>query len=358
VNGTDGYFSYDPNASAGSQHARIASTNYKYIASHKNMMFLAGATATPNTVQPSDINDPTTLTGANAVVVPNVSGSYITGLISMDEYIAILRNDGIWKLYGSNPDTASTDFQLIRSESKVGCIEQKSACRVGQYIYFFDGNEIYRFNGDTSESVSGNLDSLLTGYNTKLCSIYYNQLRDLVVFNFVPASVPDPVVTKTGYFQLCYCPTLNAWGKMGAYDNSEAVKFFGFSWGGALTSKPLVYNGGLQFYQVDPTTPTDISMPWYIKPQWQDASRPDVDKDFDEVQIFVRDQAGKDTPDCRIDMYSDFDTDTIRQTFVTQHEIQTISASGTPVSGKWTLTYSGTPGGHRRTKPPGIQSAK
>jgi hypothetical protein len=341
VNGSDGFFSFDVNASAGSANTRISSTNYKYIASHKNMIFLAGSTAAPNTVQPSDVNDPTTLTSANAVVVQNVSGSYVTGLISMDEYIAILRNDGIWKLYGSNPDSATTDFQLIRSESKVGVVEQRSACRVGQYIYFFDGNEIYRFNGETSESISGNLDSVLTGYNRKLCSIYYNQLRDIVVFNFVPSSVDDPVVTKTTYFQLTYCPSLNAWGKLGAYDNTEAVKFWGLSWGGSQISKPLVFNGGLQFYQVDPSTPTDISMPWYIKPQWNDTARPDIDKDFDELQIYVRDQASLNTPACKIEMYSDFDPDTVRQTFQTQNEIQTISAASTPVTGNWTITYDG-----------------
>lgn len=341
VNGSDGYFSYDQNASIGSRDTRIDSTNYKYICSHKNMMFLAGSSSKPNTVQPSDVNDPTTLTAANAVLVPDISGSYVTGLISMDEYLAILRSDGIWKLYGSNPDSAATDFQLIRSQAKTGCLEQKMACRVGKYIYYFDGSDIYRFNGDTSECISDNMDTKLTGYNAKLCSIWYNPLRDLVIFNFVPSTVPDPVSTKTTYYQLAYCISANAWGEMGEYDNANSVQFGGMFWGGANYSKPLSITYGLQFYQIDPPTPTDISMPWFLKTQWNDANRPDIIKDYSQFTWYFRDQVSRNTPTARIDMYSDFDPDNIKQTFNSQNEIVTISGSAAPNAGNWKIVFGG-----------------
>lgn len=341
VNGKNGYFSYDPAASAGSRNSRIDSGDYKYICSHKNMIFLGGSSSAPNLVQPSGVNDPVTLTSANAVTIPDISGSYITGLISMDEYLAIVRSDGIWKLYGSNPDSATTDFQLINSNSKVGCIEMKSACRVGPYIYFFNGDEIFRFDGNDSVSVSGNLGQMLSGFNVKFCSIYYNKIRDLVVFNFAPSTVVDPVVTKTGYYQLCYCPTAKAWGKMGAFDDPVSVEFWGLNWGGANYTKQLVYQGGLQIYQVDPTSPTDISMPWFIKPQWNDSDRPDLMKDHDTLTLYLRDQSSRNLPAIRVDMYSDFDPDNSVQTFQAQNEIQTISPSVAPDAGTYKIVFSG-----------------
>jgi hypothetical protein len=315
VNGTDGYFSYDPSASAGSKNSRISSVAYSYVCSHKNIMFLAGASATPNTVQPSDINDPTTLTGANAVVVPNVSGSYVTGLISMDEYLAILRNDGIYLLYGSDPATASTDFQLIRSKSKIGCIEQKAACRVGPYIYFFSGNGIYRFDGNDSELISEGLENFLDGYHSKLCAMYYNPIRECVVFQYSPSTVPDPVTTPANHYELYYYPKLNAWGHSGGISDASSVKFFGLSWGGSLYSKPLVFEGGLQFYQLDPTTNTTYSMAWSATTAWNDCGSPNDDKDFAELTIYIREFASLSLPSVNIDVYTNYDTSTVAQTF-------------------------------------------
>ncbi len=342
LNGSNGYFSYDRDASAGVQHVRIASTNYKYIASHKNMIFVAGASATPNTVQPSDINDPTTLTAANAVVVPNISGSYVTGLISMNEYLAILRNDGIYKLYGSDPTSASTDFSLIRSESKIGCIEQKAACRVGEFIYFFSGNGIYRFDGNDSVLISEGLENSLDGYNSKLCAMYYNSIRECVVFQYSPSTVPDPVTTPANHYELYYYPKLNSWGHSGGISDASSVKFFGMSWGGSLYSKPLVFEGGLQFYQLDPTTNTAYSMAWSATTEWNDAGTPDDDKDFAALTIYFRDKASLSTPVLtRLDIYTDYDYSTIKKSFITQSEIETITPSSAPASGTWTITYSG-----------------
>jgi hypothetical protein len=130
VNGHDGYFSYDSNASAGSRHARISAVNYKYICSHKNMMFLIHVDE-PNTIYVSDVNDPTTITAGNAVVIPSALGTYITGIYSVDDYSLITRNTDKWVLYGSNPDSTTGDFVLKKTKSKYGCVEQYAGCRVG-----------------------------------------------------------------------------------------------------------------------------------------------------------------------------------------------------------------------------------
>ena len=314
VNGSDGYFSYDPAASAGSRNARISSTAHKYICSHKNMTFLSGDPANPDTVQPSDVNDPTSLTSANAVVVPTTAGSYITGLVSMDEYLAILRSDGIYKLYGSNPASASTDFNLIRSLSNVGCIEQKAACRVGNALYFFNGNGIYVFNGETSTLISEGMENLLDGYNTKLCSMYYNPIRECVVFQYSPSTVPDPVTTPANHYELYYYPKLNSWGHSGGISDVSSVKFFGIGWGGSLYSKPLVYEGGLQFYQLDPTTNTAYSMAWSATTQWNDCGTPLEVKDFASLSIWVRDFSSASLPSVTVTVYTDYDFSTAKLT--------------------------------------------
>src|SRR6185369_6447045 len=183
--------------------------------------------------------------------------------------------------------------------------------------------------------------SLFTGYSKILCSIYYNEIRDLVVFNFVPDSFAVPVSNKTTFFQLTFCPTFKAWGKMGAFDDAVSVQFFGLAWAGSAYSKPLVFNGGLQFYQVDPSTPTAISMPWFIKTQWNEGGRPDLIKDHDSFTWYVRDQSSINKPASTVVMYSDFDPSTARQTFQAQNEIQTITPSTPPDAGLWRITYSG-----------------
>jgi hypothetical protein len=185
------------------------------------------------------------------------------------------------------------------------------------------------------------MDTKLTQYNQLLVSMWYNPLRDLLIFNYVPSTVPDPVVTKTAYYQLAYCPSKNTWGEIGAFDDSSSVQFWGLYWGGSVHSLPLNFQGGLSIYQIDTTAPTDISMPWFLKTQWNDANRPDIIKDHDQITWYFRDQSSRNLPAVRVDMYSDFDPDNIQQTFLAQNEIQTIAASTPPDAGTWTITYSG-----------------
>ena len=317
VDGSDGYFSYDGSASAGSRNSRISSTDFKYICSHKNMIFLAGDPTNPNTVYPSDLGDPTTITAGNAVVLPNVSGSYVTGVYSMDEYLIITRNTDIWILSGSDPDSTTGDFDLRRSRSRFGCVEQKMGCVRGRILYFFSGNAICRFNGDDSEVISEGFEDRLDSFHQKLCSIFYNSLRDCVVFNYVPSSATvDPIVTKTGFYQLWFRPEISVWGIGGELDDASSVVFWGITWGGALYSPAMVFRGGLQFYQLDPTTPTDIStMTWELTTAWNDCGSPDDYKDFSDLGIFFRDIASADTPTVTVTVYTDYDETTAKQTF-------------------------------------------
>ncbi len=340
VNGKDGYFSYDPNATAGSRHTRISATNYKYLCSGGNMIMLVHADE-PNTVYPSDSGTPATITAGNAVTLPPRSGSYITGLIDMDEYRCILRSDNIWKLYGTNPDSATTDFRLVESSSKVGCVEQRMACRVGGLLYFFGGDGIYVFDGNNSTLISNGLESIFDNYHEKLCYLYYNSIRDCVIFCYVPNGTANPITSKSGCYQLSYYLKTKSWGIKGAFDDVNSVSLFGLSWGGSHYSKPLVFEGGLGIYQIDPTTPTDISMPWYIKPQWNDCGDPDSIKDLGAISLFFRDIASKDTPKVTVQLFSDYDESTVRYTYTSVAQVNTLTPT-VANNALYTVTINGT----------------
>lgn len=191
---------------------------YSYCWTYKNMLFLTGNALQPFSVAPSGIDAQTSFTAANIFIVKSSTSTKVTGGYDMDDYCIITTDTDVFLLFGSNPDSTTGDFDLKRSKSEVGCIEQAAGIRIGPGFYFYSGEDIYAFNGTESVSITGDkVTSLLDAIpvaQRRAVSLGYNKERNVLTVCF-----PQLVNGSTYFYTLTYDLRTHSWGEI----NNQAV---------------------------------------------------------------------------------------------------------------------------------------
>lgn len=171
----------------------------RYAVYKGGMLFVAGMDATPSRVyvsgdSTSSLDTPEDFSGGWAYDVgTNDNSGIITGLAILGNYVVVLKQFGIYLLYGNTGGTQS----LIQKVDKVGCIAPKSIASDGRCIYFqsadghvyaFDGAQIYKI----SEVISGTIeDGLNTSYYDDSAGVY-DSVNDYYILSCVKAAASVP----------------------------------------------------------------------------------------------------------------------------------------------------------------------
>ena len=346
VNGVDGLFSYNANASAGSRHSLISNTAFTTLASHKNYMWYAGDPNNPNTLTPSIISTPASLDTANAITLDNSSGqSYITGLVSMDNYLIIFRNNDIWILLGSTTG-AGGDIVVQKSKSTVGALLQIGVCRAGQYAYFFNGNDLFIFDGDQSVIISEkiNLTDINGGNSVVTCgvSLAYNPQEQSVYIFMIPSD-PNAWIGFFGFTNpissslysscatLIYNTVLKTFALSGANNDVTSVCIGGFSFTSFINGNSYFYTYGLnisstniQFNSV--VTLTSWDQQFAVQSCWNNLGSPFVLKDPDQIRLFITGYADGGITGT-LNFYTDFNTNRANPNYTTKFDLPIAGAS-------------------------------
>ena len=356
ANGQDGVFTYDANAGVGSRLGTILTNStrevWKYVCVHKNMLFMAGNPARPDSIAVSGVNDYTTFDIAHEITLDPYPGSDVTGMVSMDDYLVIMRDKDMYVLYGSSPEsTASDAFSLKRTKARVGCVSQSAACRVGPFLYIYDGNDIFKFGGfayegTQAQSITGGkiLDKISAIYSYTKRSVWMTYLpeRNALMLHF-PGSNGDPF----HYVPYGYTIVVNLDnGSCGIFGSDadpssatmcSAVVPYDNNYTGTGPTSNWTYLGGLGNYRMDSLEVGawyPVSRSTMIQTMPNFCGSPGIVKDYDKFVLYIRDMVGLTTPaNVRLDFYSDTDISTIRQT-----------VTATPVNGKITTLLTGVAG--------------
>lgn len=127
----------------------------KYIALHKDRLYISGNPAAPNRLYYCDTGDPTAWgIGLNEIEIDTNDGDEITGILPLKSVLVIYKQNSIF-IYAGDPALTS---QLTRVVNGVGCISPKSLKAYKGLHYLFHRTGFYAFNGAEAVEISDKVD--------------------------------------------------------------------------------------------------------------------------------------------------------------------------------------------------------
>lgn len=138
----------------GSSTANVSGTPPigKYIALHKERIYVAGVAATPNRLFYCETGDPTTWnTGSNIIDINSDDGDEITGILPLSDFLIIYKRNGIWVLSGNS----NLNFAVNKRVSRIGCFAPRSLVAFNNRHYFLDRTGVHVFDSASAIEISG-----------------------------------------------------------------------------------------------------------------------------------------------------------------------------------------------------------
>lgn len=117
----------------------------QYGAFYRNMLVAAGTTGNKNRVFFSDVGKPDTFTAGNSLDFPGE----ITWLQVYEGSLMVFTRNNIYQLIGSQPNeivNSSSARGLIQKGVPVGTDSGRSIARVGDWLYFWNRDRVYRYD--------------------------------------------------------------------------------------------------------------------------------------------------------------------------------------------------------------------
>lgn len=144
------------------------------LVAHKERLWVADAAdsgaANPvnGVVYYSSVDDATTYDTTNGWFdIGSNDGGYIVGMFSTLGGLVILKTNGIWMIYGSDPDPSTGDMRKDQIYDDIGCVGVNACVQIGQAIYFMSTDGIYRLSNGALDDIGvdvwkGDFDPLLS----------------------------------------------------------------------------------------------------------------------------------------------------------------------------------------------------
>lgn len=192
----------------------------KYIALHKNYVFLAGNSTYPSRLYWCNLDAPETWTGTDFIDINPDDGSIITGLQRTLDTLVISKEKNIYVLYGDTP-TYTEGLELWRikeASTETGAAGQGSMARWGKsVIYLSQGQGFQMFGGNvtTSETTVDSLTSYLMSKDITPTVAALNESRlyqaEAVIFDYKYICAVPGASSTTNNYCLVYDFVANGW---------------------------------------------------------------------------------------------------------------------------------------------------
>lgn len=134
----------------------------KYIALHKNYVFLAGNGTYPSRLYWCNLDTPETWTGTDFIDINPDDGSVITGLQRTLDTLVISKEKNIYVLYGDTP-TYTEGLELWRikeASTETGSAGQGSMSRWGKSVIYLSQGQGFQMFGGSVSTEETSVDSL------------------------------------------------------------------------------------------------------------------------------------------------------------------------------------------------------
>lgn len=238
---------------------------------------------------------------------PDDQTDQITALVPFKNMLLVFKKRSVWGVYG----TSRTDFVVERLSAQAGAWTQESVCVGTDTCYWWspDG-DMFAYDGQSVRSIGEKLSQLIddgeltAGANHLACWAEGRLYLSLVKADSTCATyVYDPMIGRGGcWTKYSFKFTSAVWWRKVAGTNG--IMF-------TLTSKNGIYDFNVTGQEQDYDGVTTTPIAAYYTTAWYAADDPALLKRFRRMFLTA---ACKDSATMNIDVYYDFDENTVRRT--------------------------------------------
>lgn len=228
---------------------------------YRNML-VAVTTGNANRINFSDVGKPDTFTAGNAIDFPGA----ITGLHVFENSLLVFTRNSIYQVIGSQPNeivVSGSTRGLLQKGVAAGTDSHRSIARVGDWVYFWNRDRVYRYNTNELQEVAFSrvqktLGSVVKTPSNKFAGMNFNGRYYLAVVYSTGTSnnavlVYDPRADDQGRpidnWVLHTSPWVNSFATYRATTNANPQLVFDTNSATSRVEKAYTYNGS--------TTPVD-----------------------------------------------------------------------------------------------------
>lgn len=152
----------------------------KYLEQYKNMLFLAGFSATPSTIWHSELGDVEQIEPENFIEIRTDNGDVITCLKNFQNTLIVFKKSSIHELSGESPETLSLRDVTL----EYGCVNNEAAVTFENKLWFVDKRGICEYNGPNTFIVSAAVERTFSTLDTSKAKAFHIKKRTEVWFCF------------------------------------------------------------------------------------------------------------------------------------------------------------------------------
>lgn len=152
----------------------------RYLEQYKNMLFLAGFSATPSTIWHSELGDVEQIEPENFIEVRTDNGDEISCLKNFQNTLIVFKKSSVHELSGESPET----LYLRDVTLEYGCVNNEAAVTFENKLWFVDKRGICEYNGPNTFIVSAAVERTFSTLDTSKAKAFHIKKRTEVWFCF------------------------------------------------------------------------------------------------------------------------------------------------------------------------------
>ncbi len=286
VNGYDGLRKWNFTT-----ESQVNATNYKFICSHKGLLFLAGG-LDPNAVIFSNFGEYEVFTSTDFVYADAPkTGDPVTALESLNGYLIITTLNNKFILSGDDNAT----FSIDEAPDQHGTYTQETITKDDNFIYYLSNDGMYRSNGSEPQLMSENIyEEIVRLPNKEEACVVVNKGRLYLWYASAGSSFNDS----------CYVWNLNYSGKSDTVESHDTSAYVSHAFSAfndndeLLVASSLV--GQVMWQEHDSNEYDNLgeSINWMLQTHYMIGPSPAVLKEYRYWVPRFGAQAGNYTIDC------------------------------------------------------------
>ena len=206
----------------------------RYLAAHKNRMWIAGTTSNPSRLYFSDILNIDSWPVLNFIDIAPNDGDVITGIMPLGDYLVISKGHSVWLLTGEGVNT----FSVRRIHADRGAYAPRSIVTMNGSLCFVSDDGVYLSDLTQAVLISERVKETWAGLNLRRINQAANWFDDHKLYVAVPSAgstINDTIIVFdslrqsfagiiTGWKASCWCYLREAGKIVSLYGHSDKVQ--------------------------------------------------------------------------------------------------------------------------------------
>lgn len=186
ANGVDALHFYETGTTASALSATPAPPIGKYLETHNERLWVSGDPTYPSRVYFCAVGDETDWNANYYLNIQQNDGGIVMGIKQLGQSLIVLKNNGVYRVWGNSTTNAASAFQVTRVPGLPGCIAPRSIVRCFGGLVWLSADGVIFWDGEDFEILSINrMETALAtidGADLEECVAFYNKKKYYLLF--------------------------------------------------------------------------------------------------------------------------------------------------------------------------------